>query len=88
MLWRASAACQMPLDHDFGQLGRGRDRTHTQGGAALFLWLWLVISIGNSLYGVLRAGIPVVNEIGAFVPIFAIPGLLAWYLAYRYGAAR
>jgi hypothetical protein len=34
---------------------------------------------------VARAGIPVLNEIGAFIPIFGIPAVLAWYLAYRHG---
>jgi hypothetical protein len=34
---------------------------------------------------VLRAGIPVINEVGAFIPIFGVPAAIAWYLAYRYG---
>jgi hypothetical protein len=59
-----------------------------QNGAAFFLWAWLAISIANGAYGVFRAGISPLNEIGAFVAIFGIPGLIAWYLAYRYGAAR
>jgi hypothetical protein len=33
---------------------------------------------------VVHAGIPVINEIGAFIPIFGIPAALAWYLAYKY----
>lgn len=54
-------------------------------GGALFIWVWLVASILNGAVGVLRAGIPLVNEIGAFIPIFGIPAALAWYLAYRHG---
>ena len=57
-------------------------------GAAIFLWVWLFISIVNSAYGVIRGGIAVLNEFGAFILIFGIPGLIAWYLAYRYGAGR
>jgi hypothetical protein len=54
-------------------------------GAFVFIWVWLVVSIGNGVFGVMRAGIPVLNEIGAFVPIFGIPAAIAWYLAYKYG---
>lgn len=55
-------------------------------GAALFIWVWLVASILNGLVGILRAGIPLINEIAAFIPIFGIPAAVAWYLAYRHGA--
>jgi len=54
-------------------------------GAAVFIWVWLVAAILNGAVGVLRAGIPLINEIGAFIPIFGIPAAVAWYLAYRYG---
>ncbi len=57
-------------------------------GAALFIWVWLVASVLNGAVGVFRAGIPVINEIGAFIPIFGIPAAIAWYLAYRHGVAR
>ena len=57
-------------------------------GAALFIWVWLVASVLNGAVGVFKAGIPVINEIAAFIPIFGIPAAVAWYLAYRYGAAR
>jgi hypothetical protein len=63
-----------------GMLGRSG-----AAGAALFIWVWLVAAILNGAVGVLRAGIPVVNEIGAFVVIFGIPAAVAWYLAYRHG---
>jgi hypothetical protein len=55
-----------------------------QAGAAVFIWVWLVASIVNGAIGVVHAGIPVINEIGAFIPIFGIPAALAWYLAYKY----
>ena len=61
-------------------IGQGRAM-----GAALFIWVWLVASILNGAVGVMRAGIPLVNEIGAFIPIFGIPAAIAWYLAYRRG---
>jgi hypothetical protein len=66
----------------FGATLMGQSRA---AGAALFIWVWLVASILNGAVGVLRAGIPLVNEIGAFIPIFGIPAAIAWYLAYRYG---
>ena len=52
-------------------------------GARIFIWVWLVLSIANGLYGHFRAGIPIINEIGAFIPIFGIPAALAWYLARK-----
>jgi hypothetical protein len=33
--------------------------------------------------GVVWHGIPLINEIGAFIPIFGIPAVAAWYLGYR-----
>ena len=57
-------------------------------GAALFIWVWLAASILNGFVGVFTAGIPVINEIGAFILIFGLPAAAAWYLAYRHGMAR
>ena len=54
-------------------------------GAVFFIWVWLAASLLNGAVGVVRAGIPVLNEVGAFIPIFGIPAVLAWYLAYRHG---
>jgi hypothetical protein len=54
-------------------------------GAYVFIWTWLAASVVNGAVGVLRAGIPLVNEIGAFIPIFGIPAAVAWYLAYKHG---
>jgi hypothetical protein len=56
-----------------------------QAGAVIFVWVWLTATLINGMVGVLRAGIPVLNEIGAFIPIFGIPALAAWYLATRHG---
>jgi hypothetical protein len=66
----------------FGATLMGRPRAT---GAAIFIWVWLAASILNAAVGVFRAGIPLINEIGAFIPIFGIPAAIAWYLAYRYG---
>jgi hypothetical protein len=65
----------------------GAGLLHRSGrtGAWLFIWVWLAASLLNGAVGVARAGIPVLNEIGAFIPIFGIPAALAWYLAYRHG---
>jgi hypothetical protein len=64
----------------------GAGLLHRSGrtGAWLFIWVWLAASLLNGAVGVVRAGIPVLNEIGAFIPIFGIPAALAWYLAYRH----
>jgi hypothetical protein len=62
--------------------GAGLFGTSGKIGAAVFIWVWLAASIVNGFVGVYRAGIPVLNEVGAFIPIFGIPAALAWYLAY------
>jgi len=54
-------------------------------GAALFIPAWFAAAVLNGAVGIFRAGIPLVNEIGAFIPIFGIPAAAAWYLAYRHG---
>jgi hypothetical protein len=55
----------------------------TFDGAWYFIWLWLAVSILNGFYGHLHAGIAMINEIGAFIPIFGIPAALASYLMRR-----
>lgn len=52
-------------------------------GAQYFIWFWLAASIANGIFGVVRAGIPIINEIGAFIPIFGIPAAAAWYLSRK-----
>lgn len=69
----------------FGAALFGRTR---QTGAAAFVWVWLAACLVNAFVGVTRAGIPVVNEVGAFIVIFGLPAALAWYLGYRHGTAR
>ena len=54
-------------------------------GAFAFIWVWLAVALLNGVFGVARAGIPVLNEVGAFIPIFGIPAAIAWYLAYKQG---
>jgi hypothetical protein len=55
----------------------------TADAARIFIWIWLAASIVNGIIGVTRAGIPVINEIAAFVPIFGVPAIVAWLLARR-----
>ena len=52
----------------------------TFDGAKLFIGVWLVVAVLNGLYGHFSAGIPIINEIGALIPIYGIPAALAWYL--------
>jgi hypothetical protein len=59
----------------------------TGAGAWPFIWVWLIASIANGVVGVVQAGIPLINEIGAFIPIFGVPAAAALYLARRFGAA-
>ena len=64
-----------------GLINRGGN---TVDGARPFIWVWLLISIANGVVGVVQAGIPVLNEIGAFIPIFGVPAAVAWYLSRRH----
>jgi len=64
----------------FGARLMGREG---QDGARVFIWAWLAAALLNAAVGVVHAGIPVVKELGAFVPIFGIPAAAAWYLAYK-----
>ena len=54
-------------------------------GARMFIWAWLAASLLNGAAGVVWHGIPLINEIGAFIPIFGIPAAAACYLGYRLG---
>ena len=62
-------------------------RGHGADGARAFTWVWLLTAIANGAVGVLQAGIPLLNEVGAFIPIFGVPALVAWYLSRRSGDA-
>ena len=57
--------------------------TGVANAAFYFIWFWLAASIVNGIFGTVRAGIPVINEIGAFIPIFGIPAAVAFYLLRR-----
>jgi hypothetical protein len=64
-------------------------RGHGADGARAFIWVWLLTAIANGAVGVMQAGIPLLNEIGALIPIFGVPAAAAWYLSRRSaGAAR
>jgi hypothetical protein len=62
-------------------------RGHGADGARAFIWVWLLTAIANGAVGVMQAGIPLLNEIGAFIPIFGVPAVVAWYLSRRFGDA-
>ena len=62
-------------------------RGYAFDGASAFIWVWLIASVANGAVGVLRAGIPLLNEIAAFIPIFGVPAAAAWYLSRRLGTA-
>src|SRR5258708_38542787 len=47
-------------------------------GAVLFIWVWLSASVLNGLLGGFKAGIPVIQEIAAFILILGLPGVAAW----------
>lgn len=57
--------------------------TGLANAAQYFIWCWLAAAIANGIFGVVRAGIPIINEVGAFIPIFGIPAAVAWYLSRR-----
>jgi len=52
-------------------------------GAAVFIWVWLAAALLNAATGVEYAGVPLLNEVAAFIPIFGIPAALAWLVAYK-----
>lgn len=52
-------------------------------GALVFIWVWLAASLVNGAVGVVYPGIPILNEIAAFIPIFGIPAAAAWYVSRR-----
>lgn len=52
-------------------------------GARLFIWIWLAASLVNACVGVFAAGIPIINEIGAFIIIFGVPAAIAWLLSRK-----
>lgn len=59
---------------------------NTVDGARQFIWVWLVAALANGAVGVLQAGIPLVNELAALIPIFGVPAAVAWHLSRRHAA--
>jgi uncharacterized membrane protein len=55
----------------------------TLDAAALFTGVWLIVALLNGYNGWANHGIPLINEIGAFIPIFGIPAAAAWYWSRR-----
>ena len=70
----------------FGAAADGRTRQRRRGAASS--GCGSSASILNGAVGVTQAGIPLINEIGAFIPIFGIPAGAAWILAYRVTLSR
>jgi hypothetical protein len=52
-------------------------------GTRLFIGAWLVASLFNFYDGWVGHGIPFLNEVAAFVPIFGIPAATAWFWSRR-----
>lgn len=48
-----------------------------------FIGVWLLAALANGYNGFANHGIPLVNEIAAFVPIFGIPAAAAWFWSRR-----
>jgi len=55
---------------------RGASRANVAG---LFTGVWLIAALYNGYNGLAQHGIPFVNEVAAFVPIFGIPAAIAWF---------
>lgn len=47
--------------------------------AAFFIGVWFFAALYNFYDGWANHGIPFVNEVAAFVPIFGIPAAAAWF---------
>lgn len=56
--------------------------------AHFFIALWFVAALVNSALGFFQAGIPLINEVGAFLVVFGVPAVLAAYLARRAAPAN
>lgn len=63
-------------------LNRNRTGKPIDGGK-IFLWFWLIAALANGYNGWANHGIPLVNEIAAFVPIYGIPAAVAWFWPRR-----
>jgi hypothetical protein len=53
-------------------------------GAWYFFQVWLVIAVVNAGYGIVSAKLPILNEVAAFMPIFGVPGGIAYLLSRRF----
>lgn len=63
--------------------GKGSGR-RLGAAARLFIPVWLVVALINAGIGYFRAGIPLLNEVGAFLAIFGVPAIAAWLVASRF----
>ena len=60
-----------------------RRRNSRIDGALFFAGVWLLAALFNFYDGWINHGIPFVNELAAFVPIFGIPAAAALYWSRR-----
>jgi hypothetical protein len=58
-------------------------RTKAIDGAKFFVGVWLFAALFNFYDGWNNHGIPFVNEIVAFLPIFGLPAAAAWFWSRR-----
>lgn len=65
-----------------GLINRSRG-TRFIDGAKFFVGVWFFAALFNFYNGWAEHGIPFVNEIAAFVPIFGIPAAAAWLWVRR-----
>jgi dolichyl-phosphate-mannose--protein O-mannosyl transferase len=63
-----------------GFINRRRGKNSVDG-AKFFIGVWFFAALFNFYNGWAAHGIPFVNEVAAFVPIFGIPAAAAWLLA-------
>jgi len=59
-----------------GMMGSSRAKAARTGIVA-----WFVGALANGIFGVVAGGIPVINELAAFVPIFCIPAAAAYIVS-------
>lgn len=64
-------------------IGKGSGR-RLAAAARLFIPVWLLVALVNAGIGYFRAGIPFINEMGAFLAIFCVPAIAAWLVASRF----
>lgn len=60
-----------------GMMGSSRAKA-----ARTSIGAWFLGALANGAFGVFGAGIPIINELAAFAPIFGIPAAVAFVLSH------